>query len=465
MTLSTKLLKKSFYFSRITGILLISILIFSYPVAHKTIPCAGDPGGGDAPNDSENAFEISTGVNYSGNVGDGDEADFYKVSISDGDRVLIHAEKKTESDRLSLYLYSDITVYQYQLTPIGSLELERTFNHNGFVIFSLNCSESATIIEYDFIVTLTSQDDAGLGIDAGDSFSNSTLLSGKPVSIPGTIGNEDKRDAYKITTSQLILINFSITFSEAIDNLQLKLYDSLGTLRKAKEITNGSLVQYIFDQPFFVLLLEMEGDDFGNYTIEATIQESNDGNSGGDAGGEMNEAVQINSNQTYSGFIGNFDTKDFYKIEINQTSFVQMIVTPHSNSSEIRWQIGLFYTNGTIANSTSYLGGGEIIKLNLLFHPQEDRFLFLLIQIDNMAIDAEQYSLAVTTNLVSIDTEITTQTSDSGDDSDWIVKVIVPIIIVGSLLIAGIIVALARKFKKRDIQKKDKDNHSNFNET
>ncbi|MBD3191737.1 MAG: hypothetical protein GF308_13905 [Candidatus Heimdallarchaeota archaeon] len=453
--MSTKLLKKTFYFPKITSLVLLGILISSYSISHKTIPCFSDPGGGDAPNDSENAFEVSAGTNYSGNVGDGDEADFYKIAISDGDHVLIHVNKTTEPERLTLYLYRDGSPLFFQKTSPGILELERTFNHHGFVIFSLNCSEDATTIEYDFIVTLTPQNDAGLGRDAGDSFNNRTQLTGIPSSISGAIGYEDQRDAYQISLSQLTLINISMTFSEEIDALQIKLYDATGTLRKDLEITNGSLVQYIFDQPFFVILLEFIEDSLGNYTIKTVFQEPNDANSGQDAGGEMEEAIPINVNQTYSGYIGNFDAEDFYKLEINQTSLIQISIVPRSTSLDISWQISLLYNNGTSANATSYHGGGEIIKLNLLFRPQQDgHFLFLLLQIDNTGIDIEHYSLSATMNVITIDTE-TTQTSESSDDSDWIVKVIVPIIIVGSLLIAGVIVALARKFKKKNLQKDD----------
>jgi hypothetical protein len=408
----------------------------------------------DAPSSFEEALEVIPEIAYNGTIGDGDTADCYKASIEDGDKVTVTVNKTSNNyDRLTFTLHSNsIYPQQWQMTSTGVCSLTRIYKDTNWFYFYFNSSLDADIIDYWFFVDILSQNDGEQGStgDAGDSFQESTLVSSNS-SVKGMMGFEDKKDAYKVSISRCSFYRGNISISTGIGKeITYKMLNADNDILEMGTINSTKSLKCLFYQPFFVILLEVTNTPVLNYTIESEVVFANDGNSQNDAGSSFENAIDLDVNKTYSGFIGKKDTRDFYSFSPSDFSHLVANIVIEPTQEEISWQITWFDEDGDYINTTSYIeksGGERTVSMtyNESLHGSK---VYLLIQTDNNQMEPTNYLIKITS--LKLEIETTTESSQTQNNKTRWLSWGLPLIILGVLILIGLSIFIIRKYRSNE---------------
>jgi len=150
----------------------------------------------------------------------------------------------------------------------------------------------------------------------------------------GSLNWTDENDFYNITVSAGQTINVKVTPESSLA-ANLHLYDEYRE-RKASDFHTGegeiSSVSWTTNsaRPSYVYYIHVERyEGAGNYTMDISLIHQNDCN-GGDAGDRIETANTI-SVGTCTGFLGNDDNNDYYKITLNAGQTINVELTPESS--------------------------------------------------------------------------------------------------------------------------------------
>jgi len=177
-------------------------------------------------------------------------------------------------------------------------------------------------------------------IEPNDSFAQAELIiSGThPGSLGLDPGPDDTADYYQIVVSAGQTISVNATPASTL-GLYLDLYDSLqnyvisdygnpGVMVKLAYTTNSEQTSYTY----YIVLTIRAGD--GTYSMGVSLVSQNDANSGGDAGDSFAAATQLASaNATYSGFLKDMDTNDYYTVNITAGQTLSVSAQPANTLS------------------------------------------------------------------------------------------------------------------------------------
>ncbi|MBS3817756.1 MAG: hypothetical protein KGY76_09370, partial [Candidatus Thermoplasmatota archaeon] len=162
-----------------------------------------------------------------------------------------------------------------------------------------------------------SQDDAGSGGDAGDSFSTATPLDG-PGNYTGELNSTDVDDYYNITLTEdhVYWINVS-----ADKNVNLYIYDSSESeMDSSSGYETITFSQAIKETSYYYIRVENDYSGYNSYHLNITdwlVQD--DAGSGGDAGNDFSTATHLNSTGDYTGFFEyDGDRYDYYSINLTK---------------------------------------------------------------------------------------------------------------------------------------------------
>ncbi len=290
------------------------------------------------PNDSFAQAESITPGTYTGTVDDTtDVDDYYTITVLAGQTLDVNA---TPASGLQVWL---------GLYDVGQSEVISDLPNMGVmakVSLTTNSAQSSytyyILVEawsgsgaYTLKVSLTSQNDANSGGDAGDVFDTATQLASTNATYAGFFKDLDVDDVYMLTVSagQTVSVNatppstlqvwlglFDPARNQVISDLPNK-----GVMAKVSWTTNSAQVNYTY----YVWVEAWSGS--GTYSFVVNLASQNDANSGGDAGDTFDAATQLASvNSTYSGFLKDADTDDYYKVNVLAGQTLAVNVTPAS---------------------------------------------------------------------------------------------------------------------------------------
>jgi hypothetical protein len=270
---------------------------------------------------------------HTGALAEGDEEHWYKFEVPHG-HVLSLAFTPGEDVPGSL----DVWLYNSDQKDIWSAQnVGPTVTQSGTRV--MNTSSGGTYYvqvcdgpgSYSLDLSLQGQNDAGSGGDAGDE-----LLQGLEVgtgqTISGQIGNYDEEDWYKFELPHGHILSLAFTPGEDVPgSLDIWLYNS-----DQKEIWSAQNVGPTVTQLGTRVMNTSSGgtyyvrvcDGEGRYGIELASQSQNDAGSGGDAGDELVQALEVGTGQTISGQLGDYDEEDWYKVEVPAGHILSLAFTP-----------------------------------------------------------------------------------------------------------------------------------------
>lgn len=320
------------------------------------------------PNDSFDQAESTTAGTHTGSLDhDTDPNDYYKVEVYGGQTISVTATPASTL-AIDLYLYNqDRSEVSWGWGGEGQvMEASWTTNSeepNYTYYIRLSAGSYGT---YTLDVTLTFQNDAESGGDAGDSFEAATQIASANATYSGFLKDYDENDFYKlnITAGQTISIDVTPDTSLAVD---LSLYNpdraevayvmgAVGESVHAERTTNSEQPNYTY-----YIRVAWGGGDGGNYELEVIIISQNDAATGGDAGDDLDTSTPIDVG-THSGFLKGDDTDDCYRVVQNVTAGqgIYVKVTPAPTLA-----VNLYLYDQERAQKDAYWGEeGEIVRVS-----------------------------------------------------------------------------------------------------
>ncbi|MCK4393149.1 PPC domain-containing protein, partial [Candidatus Bipolaricaulota bacterium] len=269
--------------------------------------------GNDAGDDRQGALSLGTGT-FTGFLGDDDREDWYKIELERGAIVSVNLAVP-ETANFDLHLNpsgphsiarstygaagQDEAIYQYAVGQAGTC----------YIRVVLRDGEG----EYQLTLGVRNQNDARSGQDASNEREGAYLLT--PGTFTGFLGDDDKEDWYKIEDlgqGQILSIGFTVP-ETAMFSLDLYRGTSYGTsLRHVVGQTNT--IQYVVGQSgtWYIEVKRSSGE--GPYDLTIEVQNQDDAGSGQDASDEREGAYLLTAG-TFTGFLGDDDDEDWYKIE------------------------------------------------------------------------------------------------------------------------------------------------------
>ena len=318
----------------------MQVWVFSEPQG----PAQNDAGtGSDAGDTSTSATPLSSSnQTVPGWISDTfDPQDWYNISVPSGNGVYVtmsFPNGSSSGSQLAL-IESTATYYiQYDYTSPYEVTSNGTNVGGGYVYIRVLTSSDEG--HYNLTITLfstagqpgSSQDDAGSGMDAGDSAGAALQINmtSNTTTFEGWVDNNwDSSDYYSVFVPTNWTSWASLSWSNTSADLDLFLYDSNQTTLAYSYFDNPETVSgnssSIGGTTIYYNVAAFSGNDlYYNLTIGiANLSDSpafnqNDANSGGDAGDDFSTALGLpNDNGTYYGWISeSLDNNDIYSLQI-----------------------------------------------------------------------------------------------------------------------------------------------------
>jgi hypothetical protein len=191
--------------------------------------------GTDAGDKIAEAFKISLGRSYSGELGGYDESDWYRFDIPAGSVLKMALSNYKESTPMSFSFRNVDGVEVWRLDDMSPGVKNATrmlVNNTTGGIYFLEAFDGSG--PYEFGIYSEQQNDAGLGSDAGDRIAEATKITAQRT-ITGELGGLDQEDWYTFS----LLERKAIRFTSDPDGEPLKL--SMGNLAHKKAVYTAEL--------------------------------------------------------------------------------------------------------------------------------------------------------------------------------------------------------------------------------
>ncbi len=282
--------------------------------------------GGDAGDSIAFATNITEGT-YNGTLTDGDK-DYYRFNVKTGVIINVSMIPLNLSINFDLTLYSPESsplIHDYKDAGLRETLIWSTASSGNFTISILPTTPS-DIGNYSFTIILTAQNDFNTQTDAGNSFGDAILITSGS-SYGKLVETSDTNDFYKIAIQKGQIISILLE-SENTTNLDLYLLDKESVqLDSSTKLTgvNESIYHAINQENNYIIQIVFIESSIGevivNYNLTISITTQNDGNSGTDAGDNVDDALYIIplSDSKFKGrVVYNGDRADFYKFDVTK---------------------------------------------------------------------------------------------------------------------------------------------------
>jgi hypothetical protein len=311
--------------------------------------------------DAGNSIGVATTIiadSGTGYIDSTDTADYYKVSVLNGQTVSVSMTPSSGSDfDLKLYDTSQSQVDSSTLSGSQTDSVEGVATASGyFCIYVYRYSGQGI---YSMAVTVTggaTQNDMSTGTDAGNSLSATTTITAG--SGTGYIDTTDTADYYRISVSSSQTVSVGMTPPSGSD-FDLKLYDTSQSQVDSSTL-GGSQTDTVEGTAtasgyFYIHVYRYSGS--GNYSMTVTVTggaTQNDMSTGTDAGNSLSAAMTIAAGSG-TGYIDDTDTADYYKVSVSSGQTVSVSMTPPSGSD---FDLKLYDTSQSQIDSST-LGGSQ----------------------------------------------------------------------------------------------------------
>jgi hypothetical protein len=273
---------------------------------------------------------LAPGVKTSGSVNSSDTADYYKFTVVNGENISIKLESDsdhlwgqltdpTQNELISDTGYTVIGVPTYaNWTTVSTV--------TGFYFFIVKTNGEGF---YNLTLTITEPNDAGLGIDAGDTFPTATPITNG--TYHGWLGYSDDLDYYKfvVVSAQIINIEFRVG-TVGTQHIYAILYDpaqsSIHDLDWVQPGLNASYMYMTSVMTAGTYYIKVGNGQSNDYTLKVQLTAQNDATIGHDASDTDTAPVMVTSGTLYNGAIGDDDEKDIYGFTVANASIIKVFM-------------------------------------------------------------------------------------------------------------------------------------------
>ncbi|NGZ27021.1 MAG: hypothetical protein G8345_09040 [Magnetococcales bacterium] len=258
----------------------------------------------------------ATPLTQSGWVGAGDSLDYFRFETTADGNVQLNLLDLADNANLFLYNSSSVLITSSQLTGV----------ENEFVSWQLSAGfyfakvSSVSSAKTDYTLTLQNTPDPA-GNATGAAFDLETLTT--TVTQSGWVGGGGSHDYYKFYVGAIG--NVSLSLTNLLANADLYLFNGTGSVQVANSRLTGvsaESIQYQLTVGTYFARVTANG---GNTTYNLAMQMSNE--TGGDATSPTNAGILSTAETSKSGWVGNLNTHDYYRFEINTTGNVTLLLT------------------------------------------------------------------------------------------------------------------------------------------
>ena len=277
------------------------------------------------PNDDYASAEQMPGGTVTGTVTlDTDEADYYKFTVSEGQYITVTFKADTGGD----FLYGTLSDWdEWTIIELKSKDnvvdsgTYHTSNETVKATWYLYVDSDTEGGNYEFTVTLTDQDDGGLGKDAGGAVEFSDPIDAD-ATVSGLLADADEEDWYRFQAGEGDIIKVTLTSDSDADFIYLDLVDwedwTIFEL-KSKDIVMAEDVWYTALEgttAYWYLRVHMD-TDMGNYQLTLEVGHQDDADTGTEAPGDHATAMELAAG-TWTGHLEDEDDADCYKFQMGE---------------------------------------------------------------------------------------------------------------------------------------------------
>jgi hypothetical protein len=288
------------------------------------------------PNDSyKQAVEISSGI-LTGTLSGEDRQDYIRFELGHGSILNLDFTAGDDSENLKIALrdFEGNELWNSGETGAGTMKSARMLlsNVSGGIYYAVVHSG---IGPYKLDLRIETQNDAGLGADAGDKITKALAI--EPGSFFfGEMGAFDEEDWYRFDIPAGHILKLAFTPNAGSEAMKF----SLRSFERS-EVWYSGVVPAGETRSKRVMMNNVSGGTYylqayygsGNYGFGIFIESQNDAASGTDAGDKIAEAFKIRPGRSYSGELGGYDESDWYRFDISAGSVLKMTLSNYKAST------------------------------------------------------------------------------------------------------------------------------------
>lgn len=292
------------------------------------------------PNNSYNqGMEIPSGV-LTGALSADDRQDYFRFELGSGNVLNLEftAGDQSEYLKLSLRNFEGNELWNSGETISEVTKSTRLMMNNlsGGIYYAVVYSG---IGSYQLDLFIETQNDGGSGSDAGDSITKALdIRPGR--SYFGELGGFDEEDWYRFNIPPGHILNLAFTPDEKAEAMKFSLRNF-----ERSEVWYSGVVSPGVKKPKRVMMNNSSGGTYyleasfgsGHYGFEISTESQNDAASGTDAGDKIAEALKVEPGRAYSGELGGYDEKDWYRFDIPSGSILKMAFTNFEDSQPMKF--------------------------------------------------------------------------------------------------------------------------------
>ncbi len=290
----------------------------------------------DAPNAIAQALAAKAGVSVSGSLAEDDPDDWYVLPVAAGSVVDLTFGPTTGGTGMSVEFFD---ADEYSLWAEYGIDTgTKTFRwvvsgaDGGDYYVHVSAGEGP----YEWKAAIAPQDDGGSGGDAGPEREEGVAIA-LDAAFTGLVGDSDSDDWYYFGVPGGSVLRVELLPAEG-DDLNVTLQDpdayDLWTEYEVSARRGGASVSR--------LIPKEAGGEYavavtgtGAYTVEVSAKGQDDAGSGGDAPGDMGEAIEAPVGEPFTGIIGDSDDSDWFTFDVPEGSVLTVSLTTDAGSDDV----------------------------------------------------------------------------------------------------------------------------------
>lgn len=291
--------------------------------------------GTDAPDEAARALAVKAGAPVSGLLPEGDTGDWYALDVPHGSVIDLAFAPASGGTGLTVELYDANGYVVWSQQDVGSGVAKARYIVSDVEGGQYGVRVSGGEGAYEWQAAVAPQDDGGSGQDAGgDRRGAVTVKSG--AAAKGLLGDTDLDDWYTLDVAGGSVLTVALQ-PEASAKVSVYVqgpedYDIWSEYDVVPR-EGAALTLLVADDEGGKYAVHVQGA--GAYTLEAAAMSQNDGGSGGDAGGELADAVSVPVGKPFAGIVGDTDYADYYTFDVPAGAVLSVVVTTAKGSEKV----------------------------------------------------------------------------------------------------------------------------------
>ncbi|MEH1837886.1 MAG: pre-peptidase C-terminal domain-containing protein [Nostoc sp.] len=297
-------------------------------------------------------FVASTGK---GNITD--PSDYYKFTLNNNGTIGINLNPSTGNADIQLLNSSGQSLQPAATSTQTGTNLDSISRSLAAGTYYVQVYANADSTNYNLQVNFTADP-----VDQGGN----TLATATTINLPATISDivstVDTQDYYKFTLTSTALVDVKFTSLSADANLTLQNQNGSNIVTTSQSGTTLDEIRRSLNPGIYnILVTPGAGTTTANYTLSVVAQTIGADQAGNSQGAAQNLGI-LNSSISRSEFVGNIDTNDYYKFNLNSTSSFNLTLSGLSDNADVQLIRG---SNGQTIPYTNQTGSTNETITNL----------------------------------------------------------------------------------------------------